>query len=348
MTKPPRVSRLLEIVSLVQGGQGWTAGALAKHFGVSLTRVFNDIRALRAAGVPIHSSRAGYRIDSSYFLPALRLSPQEVVALLFPEGALLGAERTQEVLQSARCKLLACLPGPLRASAEEWLARTNVLVPVGRMNPAVFAEVREAVAERRRIVIIYSGRTSTTLRRLEVDPYGVAFRKHAWYLVGYSVTHREVRKFRISRIEAVERTPLHFTVPKDFSLDAVFEGSWYVFGGEPQEIGIHFSPFVSRLVREQMPHPGQTFQTFSDGSTFYRARVRNLDEVAWWLVQYGAEAVVVYPKALRDKVIAIAQGVLRANGAAAARLPNLYTQAPADAAERAGEPERRAPSRPQA
>ncbi len=347
MPRTQRVSRLLEIVSLLQAGPGWTARALAEHFGVSRTRVFNDVRALKDAGVPVQGTQGGYRIAPSYFLPSLQLSPQEVVALLFPEGAFLGAERTQEVLLSARCKLLSCLPGALRASAEEWLARTNVRVPVGGLNPAVFAEVRDAVAQRRRIAIIYSGRESEALRRLEVDPYGVAFRKHAWYLVGYSATHREVRKFRISRIGAVERTPLHFTVPKDFSLDAVFEGSWYVFGGEPQEIGIQFGPRVARLIREQMPHPGQTFQTFSDGTLFYRAKVRNLDEVAWWLVQYGAEAMVSYPQALREKVVALAQGVLRAHGLAGARLLRPYPQAPAGVGGTVGEPERR-PRRPQA
>ena len=338
MSKTPRVSRLLEMVSLLQAGPGWTAGSLAERFGVSRTRIFNDVRALKDAGVPVASSPAGYRIAPAYFLPSLRLSPEEVAALLFPEGALLGAERSQEVLLSARCKLLSCLPGPLRASAEEWMARSSVVPPTAGVNPAVFAAVRQAVAERRRITIIYSGRTTEALRRLEVDPYGVAFRKHARYLVGFSAAHREVRKFRISRIGAVESTPLHFSVPKGFSLEEFFLGAWYVFGGEPQEVGIQLSPRVARLVRERIQHPGQTFQTFSDGTVFYRARVRNLDEVAWWLVQYGGEAVVVYPAELRQKALELARGVLRAHGAGGVRTPQAYRRFSDEPAELVAEP----------
>lgn len=348
MAKAPRVSRLLEMVSLLQGGGGgWTAPALAERFGVSRTRVFNDVRALRQAGVPILRSQTGYRIAPSFFLPSLQLTPQEVIALIFPGELFPASVRDGDVLQGARSKLLGCLPPPLRASAQELLAHTQVALPTAGVNPAVFDEVRDAVAQRRRIAIIYSGRRTENLRRLEVDPYGVAFRKHAWYLVAYSVTHREIRKFRVSRIGAAEPTPLHFTLPKDFSLEAFFEGSWYVFGGELQEVGIRFSPAVARLIRERVPHPGQTLQTFSDGTLFYRARVRDLDEVAWWLVQYGEEAVVVYPAALREKVVALALGVLRAHSVAAPRLPRRYPQASAEPADRVGEPDRE-PPRPRA
>ncbi len=342
MAKAPRVSRLLEMVSLVQGGSGWTAAALAEHFGVSCTRIFNDVRALKQAGVPIRGSVAGYSIDPSFFLPSLRLTPGEVAALLFP-GELFPA--AEHVARSARSKLLACLPPALRASAQELLARVSVALPTAEVNATVFAEVSEAVAARRRIAIVYSGRHSDELRRLEIDPYGLAFRKHAWYVVAFSVAHREVRKFRLSRIAAVERTPLHFTVPKDFSLEKVFEGSWYVFGGEPQEIGLRLSRRVARLVRERVPHPGQTFQALADGSVLYRASVRNLDEVAWWLVQYGGEAVVSYPAALRDRVVALARGVLEAHGLAAAPpLRHPYPEAAGCLAGLVGEPEQQPPS----
>jgi len=312
------------MVTLLQAGSGWTAEALAERFGVSTRRVFNDIRALRDAGVPVRRTRAGYRIDASFFLPSLQLTPHEVLALLFPAEVFNGAEADEEVHRSAREKLVSCLPQGLRTYAEEMLAHTSVALPSSGVNPAVFAEVRQSVAEHRRIAIIYSGRRVEQLRRLEIDPYGVAFRKHAWYVVAWSVPHREVRKFRVSRIAAVERTPLHFTVPKDFSLDEVFEGSWYVFGGEPHEVGIRFGAAVARLVRERKPHPGQLIQTFSDGSLFYRAHVSNLDEVAWWLVQYGGDAAVVFPAELRARVIALASGILRAHGLPVAGTPKPY------------------------
>lgn len=325
--KSQRVSRLLEMVTLFQSGSGWTARALGERFGVSETRVFHDVRALRAAGIPVQRSRAGYRIAPSFFMPSVQLTPHEVLALLFPVEVFTGAIASEEVQHSARAKLLSCLPPALRAWAEELAAHSDVALPAAGLNREVFASVSAAVAERRRIAIIYSGRTAEALRRLEVDPYAVVFRKHAWYLVAFSVTHKEVRKFRVSRIGAVETTPLRFSAPKDFSLERYFDGVWYVFGGKPQEVGIRLGPRAARLVRERKPHPGQTIQGFSDGSAFYRARVANLEELAWWLVQFGDQVTVAYPPALRDLVLELARGVLRAHGIPAARGPQPYAAA---------------------
>jgi len=327
MGKGQRVSRLLEMVTLFQSGTGWSAKALAERFGVSRTRIFNDVRALRDAGVPVQRSAYGYKIDPSFFLPALRLTPREVLALLFPIELFTDSPAEQEVLRGAREKLLSCLPPRLRVSAEELMRRTSVVLPTAAPSGEVFAQLREAVAEHRRIVIVYSGRTTGDLRRLDIDPYGIAFRKHAWYVVAYSMTHREVRKFRVSRIGAVELTPLHFTVPQDFSVDAYFEGAWYIFSGDPREVALRFSPTVAQLVRDRVPHPGQQIQTLSDGSIFYRATVNNLDEVAWWLVQYGGEAVVVYPEELRQKVVALATSILEVYGIGVRRRRRAYPEA---------------------
>jgi len=329
MAKAARVSRLLEMVTLLQSGGGWAAKALAERFGVSRTRIFNDVRALREAGVPVRRSASGYTIDPSFFLPSVQLTPQEVLALLFPPQLFHGSPSNESVHRSAQAKLLSCLPPTLRQSAEGLSRNISVRLPVSGASDAVLEQVREAAAARRRIAIHYSGRSSDEPRRLLVDPYGLAFRKHAWYTVAYSVPHNEVRTFRVSRIAAIETTPLHFTVPKDFSVDAHFEGAWYVFGGDPREVLLRFSPRVARLVRDRVPHPGQRIQTLGNGTILYRAKVKSLDEVAWWLAQYGGEAVVLQPPELRDKVIELAASTLRTYGIRVGPRPRAYADAEA-------------------
>ena len=123
MGKSHRVSRLLEIVTLLQSEEGWTASALAERFGISRTRMFSDIRALREAGVPVERGPSGYRIADSFFLPSVRLSPREVLALLFPLELFTTGEAQRAVQRSARDKLLSCLPAPLRDGAELNLAK---------------------------------------------------------------------------------------------------------------------------------------------------------------------------------------------------------------------------------
>ncbi|MFW6163450.1 MAG: helix-turn-helix transcriptional regulator [Planctomycetota bacterium] len=336
MAKAKRVSRLLEIVTLLQSGRGWTAPKLAERFGISRTRIFEDIRALRDAGVPIETSPDGYAIAPSFFLPSVRLTPRELLALLFPSELFADGTENHQVLHSARVKLLSCLPERLRPGAEELLRRTSVLVPTGDVHSATFARLRRAVAEHRRVAVVYESRTSPR-RRLELHPYGLAFRKHAWYLVAHSAEHGEVRKFRVSRVQDVELMPVTFEVPADFSVDDAFAGAWYVFSGQPRDICLWFSERVARFVRERRPLPGQRIQGLSDGSILFRATVNDLDEVAWWMIQYGGEARVEHPPELAEKVTALAEAAIEANRAARGR--RRYPEPGRDAEGRAAEGE---------
>jgi len=335
MAKAQRVARLLEMVTLLQSGIGWKSGSLAERFGISRTRVFNDIQVLRQAGIPVRSGHAGYTIAPSFFLPSVRLTPPEVLSLLLSSELFPGGIG-EEVHRSAREKLMLLLPEPLRGSAQELMKRMSIALPTAGIDAEVFEALRDAVAARRRVAILYLGREADEPERLEIEPYGVAFRKHAWYLVGQSVAHREVRTSRVSRVRRVEPLPLGFTVPEGFSLEERFKGAWYVFGGEPREIELRFSRHVARLIRERAPHPGQLIQTLSDGSILYRARVKNLDEVAWWLVQYGGEAEALRPPALREKVIELARGTLERHGL---RNASAYRQADGETDARVAEQE---------
>ncbi|NQT52628.1 transcriptional regulator [bacterium] len=310
-----RVSRLLEIIIALESGGEWRSVDLAQRFGVSRTRIFSDIRALRQAGVPIQRTGNGYRIDASFFLASLKLTSREVLSLLLPMEFFGQKDGEHHTHRAALGKLIASMPKALQQGAWELLRRTSVVIPSVDVSDDVAGPVREAVMTRRRLKIEYTGRHWPEPQTLEFDPYGLAFRKHAWYAVGLSSLHGEVRKLRLTRISSVELTPLHFTVPADFSLEQCFEGAFYVFSGEPQEVRLSFSPRVARFVRERRPQAVQHLQTLSDGTLLYHCEVNDLDEVAWWIVQYGGDVYVQHPPELRQRVLDIAKGILARHGA---------------------------------
>ena len=214
-----RVSRLLEIVTLLQSRSGWSATALAEHFRLSRTRIYNDVRALRNAGVPVQASRAGYRIDPAFFMPSLRLTVQEIRALLFPFGLFSGAEIGEKTRLSACTKLLSCLPEPLRTNDEELLRRARLVIPLPTLSDEALATLREAVVHRRRIRIIYPFDLLNHDEEIDIDPCGLEFRGLTWSVIAYSPKDREVRAFDVARIGRIAPTPLHFTTPRDSAVD---------------------------------------------------------------------------------------------------------------------------------
>lgn len=306
-----RLGRLLEMILLIQSRPDWRPRKLAEHFGISETRIYHDIRELVAAGLPIYFAGGGYRLAGGSVLGSARLSASEVVELLYPKHLFAddGLPQPSETLLEA--KLAACLPEPLRGSLGSGFERSRIRLASSTRRTPHFQRLHDAIAERRRVLIRYASRASGRTMDREVDPYALIFRRHSWYLVAKCQLRREVRKFRLSRIQSVGTTPLHFAEPKDFSLEDYTAGWWEVFGGPPANVAVRFTRRVADLIRDQAPRMGQTIQELPGGDVIYRVRVRGIQEIAWWIMQYGADAEALEPAELRDFIRTHAERMVR-------------------------------------
>ena len=309
MPSSHRLARLLEMLTLFQGGLHWGPRDIAARFGISETRVYDDIRELNRAGIPVAYNSTGYRLPPDAFLPALNLTPRDVLDLLYPQALLNGAD--PERLKALQAKVLAALPAGLRAKFGEVVESTNVAVGSSPQRDQTFALVHQAIAEKQRLEIVYYDYSANETSRRQLEPYGLVYRRHAWYCVGRCLRHNQTRKFRLSRIRQIALTPFTFQPPADFSLDGYMAGSWEVYSGELVEVVIRFSPRIAPLIADHPQRPGQTIQHFSDGSILYRVTVKGTDEIAWWVVQYGAEAEVLRPRELCDKLLNMASKIVR-------------------------------------
>ena len=76
-----RIHRLLKVLMLVQGRDGWTPGKLARECGVDERTIYRDLNELEGAGIPIEFDQAagGYRVAKEVFLPPVHLTPDEAV-----------------------------------------------------------------------------------------------------------------------------------------------------------------------------------------------------------------------------------------------------------------------------
>lgn len=305
-----RLSRLLEMVFLIQARPDWRPKKLAEHFGVSQTRVHQDIKELVTAGIPIYFAGGGYKIAGDFVLRSAELAPDEILDLLYPDFLFAegGHARPSQTLLEA--KMALCMPESLRRDPRG-PSKGRIRVTSGTVRGPQFRRLHDAVGERRRIRIKYASRASGRTTEREVDPYALVFRKHSWYLIAKCLTRQEVRKFKVSRILSVMFTQLHFPEPKDFSLEEYTRGWWEVFGGELVNVAVRFSRRIAGLIRERAPRPGQTIQELPGGEVIYRVTVRGIQEISWWIMGYGADAEVLDPKELRELIRSNAEKMVK-------------------------------------
>ena len=75
-----------------------------------------------------------------------------------------------------------------------------------------------------------------------------------------------------------------------------------VKGDRTYAVHVRFSPYQARWVREEHRHESQVMTQLPDGSLDVRMQVTGLKDVMRWVLSYGAEAEVMCPPVLREKI----------------------------------------------
>jgi predicted DNA-binding transcriptional regulator YafY len=136
----------------------------------------------------------------------------------------------------------------------------------------------------------------------EVDPYKLWYVNNGLYLVGHDHLKNDLRVFAVECIRAVNLTVRRFEIPENFKLEEFKERAFSMIWEERREVKIRFPPSQASYIRERTWHASQQIETERSGSIILRLRVADLDEVKQWLMEFGTEAEVLEPQALRTAV----------------------------------------------
>jgi len=319
-----RASRLVQLLLFLQARGRTTALVLARELEVSERTIHRDVDALSAAGVPIYAERGphgGIQLIDGYRTRLTGLTGPEAEALFLSglpgPAAELGLGT---VMAAARLKVLAALPAELRVRASRLVERFHLDVAGWfRLSEEVpqLATLADAVWESRRLAITYR-RGDRAVERI-VDPLGLVLKAGVWYLV--AAADKQIRTYRVSRVESVTSTPEPMTRPPDFDLAAYWADSISAYEREspritvtirvdPAVIGVLADAIGSQAVRAAETVPADD----ADGWLHLRITAEWPDEVPGRLIGLGGRAEILEPPEIRERAITIARRMLERHG----------------------------------
>ena len=313
-----RTDRLVGMVMHLQGRRVVRGEELAEHYGISLRTVYRDISALGEAGVPVvGEAGVGYSLVKGYHLPPVMLTAEEASALFtggelakkFTDGSLNAA------VDGALAKLRAILPAD-RKDHMEHLARGTVIAtaPGGsggstaEAGPPCLAAVQQAVARRRVLAMAYRGRERPEETAREVEPLGVVFYGGNWYLVAWCRLRKDLRHFRVDRIQNLEMRADTFGTRSDFSLSRHMED--YAKQGDTFPAKVWFARDVHERARAES-YATLVADGERDGGTVFSMLTWSYDWLARWLLSFGDKAEALEPAELRERVRNCAEAAMR-------------------------------------
>jgi len=309
-----RIYRLLRIITMLQGGRAYTANELAEALEISRRTVFRDLNMLEMAHIPYYfdADHGGYRISRHFFLPPINLTLGEALAMLMLAGKMRATSKLPLLSQGAKAavKLESALPQAIRGHIGSIIDHLSIsLAPVARHDglDGTFDRLIDAVADKLICKLVYFSFHEKEQIETNVRPLRLVFMTRAWYLIAYSLKHKEIRTFKLSRIKKLTVTKRTFTQAKKMDLDDYFGQAWSMIpSGTLYDVQLHFSPKVAGNVSEVQWHNSQRVERNDDGSAEFYVRVDGLGEISWWILGYGDEVEVVSPQELRKKIADVA------------------------------------------
>ncbi len=307
-----RVQRLVRLITLLQSSPGLDAHDLMDEMGVSRRTLFRDFAALKAAGIPVyHDKDEGYRLQRGFYLPPINLTAGEVVGLLLL-GRIASADRSRPMTGAALSairKLIASVPASIREVCSALVTTVDVKpdrVPVDDQAEGKWYGVLQPCIDQGRVCrATYRAAAEPDPVELNLHPYLLHFVNRAWYVLGWSPAHGEVRVFKLVRFRDITPTDERFDRP-DYTATDKLGNAWQLIpGGEEHDIELIFSQMVSDNVGETLWHATQQQERLADGRLRVTFRVDGLDEIAWWLCGYADQVEIVKPFALRERVCAM-------------------------------------------
>lgn len=302
---------------LLQTRERMTARELAAELGVSPRTVYRDVDALSGAGVPVYAERGpagGFRLLDGYRTRLTGMTGEEAEALFLAglpgPAAELGFGET---LAAAQLKLLATFSPLQRAGAERlrerflldapgWYHDADPTPHLAEVTDAVWAGLRLRVRYRR-----WGGEVERTL-----EPLGLVVKAGVWYLM--AAASGQVRTYRVSRILEAATLGERFERPHGFDLAASWQAWSERFLREmyPARATVRvsedgwgrllvlFAPTVARAVRDSAGPPDER------GWRQVEVPVESISHAAIDLLRLGAEAEVLAPPDLRERMAATA------------------------------------------
>ncbi len=317
MPRNDQVTRQWHVLQRLEGSKrGLTLGELLTGLPSDLARhprtIRRDLEALEAAHFPLLTERVEgcvrWRLlDGFRNVPALSLSPTELMALTFTRHLLLPLEGTEikAALDSALQKAIARIPPP----AMELVRQLEQSFSVGLGPHKRYREHRltidiltKAITRARTVQMRYFSASRNAASRREVNPYRLRYVAGGLYLIAYCHWRKDVRMFAVERIKSLTLTNHPYQMPLHFDLEAYVENALVVMQGKQIEVELHFDKMTAAWAKDRVWHASQQSKKLKNGQLRMTLTVADTRELVGWVLSFGSGVRVVEPDSLRVAV----------------------------------------------
>ncbi|WP_353097317.1 transcriptional regulator [Tissierella praeacuta] len=304
-----RVSNALTMYMLLQGRRLMNVEELAEILEVSPRMVKEYKNDLEKAGIYIKSKKGrygGYYLENKMDLKGIGLKKEELEALkMAKENIKSGNHIFALNFETLANKILN-----LERDFEhiDYFSKDNLKpLYMREKEKEIWRIITKSVINKRKIEILYKSLKQDVKKKKSeiriVHPYGTFDHDGATYFFGYCEMRKEVRYFKISRIENIEVLQQKFAINIEYDIKNIMRKSFGIIDDDIFYLKLKISYPMSQLVKEKQYSLNQKIAEIDEENIIFEANLKGYQEVKTWVLGMGSKVKVLEPERLRKDVI---------------------------------------------
>jgi predicted DNA-binding transcriptional regulator YafY len=283
---------------------------LADQFEISTKtaqRSIDHFRDRLLAPLEYELSRKGYYYtDPTFQLPVMRISQEELLALLISRKLITEAaagslgDELGKISQRLGSLLAANLPG--RARPEEAFSfRWRSFNPT---DPLTFKLVTSALLQGKLLTFCYYSPTASDCTMRTVEPHHMVNYMGNWHLIAFCYLRHNWRDFVLGRMTLCQVEGSNFPIRPRQEWEPYLNNTFGIFQNrESFNVVLRFTPERSRWVKHEVWHEDQQQEVQEDGSLLLTIPASHEAEITMEILKHGSHVEVLEPAGLRKKVV---------------------------------------------
>jgi predicted DNA-binding transcriptional regulator YafY len=287
------------------------ASKLAEHFELSVKsaqRTIDHFRDRLLAPLEYESSRKGYYYsDPTFQLPVIRISEEELLALLISRKLITEASAGSlaDELGSVSTRLSTLLAANLPGRARPEDAFSFRWKNISPTDPLTFKIATSALLQGKLLTFCYYSPTASTCTMRTVEPHHMVNYMGNWHLIAFCHLRNDWRDFVLGRMTLCSVEGTAFTIRDKEEWQPFLHNTFGIFQTRKSfDVRLRFTPERSRWIKGEMWHEAQTEEVQDDGSLILTIPASHEAEIMMEILKHGSHVEVLEPEWLREKIVA--------------------------------------------
>lgn len=301
-----KVSNALNMLALLKSREKMTRNEIARILECKNREVSRYKDDLYMAGVRIKEIRGrygGYVLEGKDYLLSLDLTDSEYAALNMAQEQLKRAEfLVYEDLKKALLKINALRDKHTDISTSKYYIKnikSNFDYERGRKT---WIDINAAIITTNKLHLKYGG-VDRKITERTVKPYALFQYKGDMYLVGYCELRKEIRQFKLSRIQNYEISKEKFDKDENFSLEDYLQNNFGIYKDGQVELKLKIYYPMAQIIKEKKWVENEKIEDYKeDNYIIYKAKMYGETEIKTWILGMGSSAEVLEPKNFKEKI----------------------------------------------